>query len=128
MPGPFIPIVFGAYVLAAASGAPPRIDAEATCRATQSIISGLFGDQTMATVENCMRQENEALAQIKKDWATYSAADKELCAQPRAYMPNYVEWLTCFEMFRDVRRLRQEGTKAGAAPPGGRVRQPRPTQ
>ena len=128
MPGPFIPIVLGTYILAAASGGLPKIDAQATCQSTENIITGLFGDKTMATVENCMRQENEALTQIRKDWATYSAADKALCAQPRAYMPNYVEWLTCFEMFRDVRKLRQEGSKTSTAPPGGRVRQPRPMQ
>jgi hypothetical protein len=128
MPGPFIPIVMGAYILTAATGGPPKIDAQATCKATESIITGLFGDQTMATVENCLRQENEALAQIKKDWATYSASEKALCAQPKAYMPNYVEWVTCFEMFRDVRKLREEAPKAATATPTGRVRQPRPMQ
>ena len=124
MLGPFIPILLGTYVLTAA----PKIDSLATCKATVAAITDLFGDQTFATIENCMRQENEALAQIQKDWGTYPASDKALCAQTKAYMPNYVEWLTCFEMFRDVRKLRTEGSKPPTAQPSGRVRQPRPMQ
>jgi hypothetical protein len=124
MPGTFIPILLGGYVLTAASGVPPKIDALATCKATEDIISSLFGNQTMVSVENCMRHENGARAQIEKDWPTYPASDRALCTA-KAYMPNYVEWLTCLEMFRDVRKLRAEGPNSPTAPASGCGRQPR---
>jgi hypothetical protein len=52
-----------------------------------------------------MRQEQTDQAQIVKDWASYLAADKTHCVQPKVYMPSYVEWLTCLEIARDVRRM-----------------------
>ena len=33
-----------------------------------------------------------------------------LHARTKAYLPSYVEWLTCLEMERDVRNLRREPT------------------
>jgi hypothetical protein len=52
----------------------------------------------------------KARDQIVKDRATYAAADKVQCMRTDVYLPSYVEWLTCLEMERDVRKMRQEET------------------
>ena len=48
-----------------------------------------------------------------KDQATYSSADKKLCMRTDVYLPSYVEWLTCLEMERDVRKERQRDVRKG---------------
>ncbi len=41
-------------------------------------------------------------------WATYPAEDKSRCVQTELYLPSYVEWITCLEMERDARKMRQQ--------------------
>jgi hypothetical protein len=55
----------------------------------------------------CLDSEQKAREQIIKDQATYSSADKRRCMRTSVYLPSYVEWLTCLEMERDVRKMRQ---------------------
>jgi hypothetical protein len=98
MPGLITLLLFGAHMAMAAPNGPPTIDAETTCRASERELIKLFGDNTMVSYESCIRQEKEALAKMQKDWATYPAAAKTQCIQPKSYMPSYVEWLTCLEM------------------------------
>jgi hypothetical protein len=88
---------------AAAEGVLPSINVEASCRASANSVFQATGDKTVATVENCMSQEAAARAQIMKSWDTFSSAEKVQCINPQAYMPSYVEWLTCLETRRDVR-------------------------
>jgi hypothetical protein len=114
MLGPFVSLFVGAHILLVASNEPPKIDAEATCRASENEVMRLFSASPGVTYNSCVRQENEALELIKKNWASYPAAAKAHCVQPGVYMPSYVEWLTCFEMERDVGIMRAEEAKAKA--------------
>jgi hypothetical protein len=91
--------------MAAPSG-PPRIDVETTCRTSETELLKLFGDNTMITYDSCMKQENEALVRMQKDWATYSGDARSQCIQTNNYMPSYVEWLTCLEMQVVLKELR----------------------
>jgi hypothetical protein len=59
--------------------------------------------------------EQKARDQIIKDRATYSSADKALCMRTDVYLPSYVEWLTCLEMERDVRKM-ERSQQFGAGP------------
>jgi len=95
-----------------ASGNVPRINAEATCRASEDALIKLFGDKTMVTFESCMRQEKEAVEKIQKSWATFTASARQRCIQPKNYMPSYVEWLTCLENDRHLRELRAKEAEA----------------
>jgi hypothetical protein len=113
-------ILASTLVLAAASGVPPKVNIEATCRASEIEIKKLFGDDTTVTTSGCLMQENAALDELVKTWATFTPADKTLCVQPRSYMPSYVEWLTCLEMQKELRRIRAEERNRGAAPKGAR--------
>jgi hypothetical protein len=113
-------ILASTLVLAAASGGPPKINIEATCRASEIEIEKLFGNDTMITTSGCLMQENAALDELVKTWATFTPADRAQCVQPRSHMPSYVEWLTCLETQKDLRRIRAEERSRGAAPKGAR--------
>jgi hypothetical protein len=108
-----IPTVIVTTILIAASDGPPTVAIDKTCRASTDEIARLFGDATMATFDACMKQQNDALERIKLDWRTYPSSDKARCVQPTAYMPSYVEWLTCFEAEREIRRIRANEAGAG---------------
>jgi hypothetical protein len=101
-------IVLGLHILVAATvSGVPTVDIAKTCRASEKAIADTFGSGTVATFDNCMQQEGDARAQIIKNWANYPVAGRQRCINPRAYMPSYVEWLTCLELERDVRELRK---------------------
>jgi len=88
-----------------------------TCSVAAVAMVNLMGGTTVEQgLNGCLDSENTALATIKKDWGTYSAADRTQCVQTGVYLPSYVEWLTCLEMERDVRRLRVERNEP--PPPG----------
>jgi hypothetical protein len=113
---PLLAILASTLVSAAESSGPPRVDIRATCRAAELDLKKLFGEDTKMTFDGCLSQENTALAQMVKDWISYPAADTAQCVQPRGHMPSYVEWLTCLEIQKDLRRIRAD-EKAGGSPP-----------
>jgi hypothetical protein len=113
-------IVASTLVLAAAADGPPKVNIEATCRASEIEIKNLFGKDSNVTTSGCLNQENAALDELVKNWATFTAADKTRCVQPRSYMPSYVEWLTCLETQKELRRIRAQEKSRGAAPKGAR--------
>jgi hypothetical protein len=113
-------ILASTLMLAAASGGPPKVNIEATCEASEVEIKKLFGNDTMVTTSGCLMQENAAFDEMVKTWTTFTPADKTNCVQPRSHMPSYVEWLTCMEIQKDLRRIRSQEKSPGAAPKGPR--------
>jgi hypothetical protein len=104
--GRVIGIMFGSAVTAQAQI--PLINIEETCRVAARAMTGLMGGRTTEQDRNaCLESEQKAREQIIKDQATYSSADKRRCMRTSVYLPSYVEWLTCLEMERDVRKMRQ---------------------
>jgi hypothetical protein len=95
----------GFQVFAAAAQGLPSINVETSCRASAKGVAEALGQTGAATVENCMDQETAAHAQIVKDWDTFARADRTSCINPKAYMPSYVEWLSCLETRRHLRTL-----------------------
>jgi hypothetical protein len=103
--GTIIGIMFG---FATAQAQIPHINIEETCRAAARAMVGLMGGSTTEQDRNaCLDSEQKAREQIIKDQATYSSADKRRCMRTSIYLPSYVEWLTCLEMERDVRKMRK---------------------
>ena len=113
-------LLVSSFMLTAAAGGPPRINIEATCRASEIELKKLFGNDTMVTIGGCVMQENAALEEMRKSWATFASADKASCIQPRNHMPSYVEWLTCLETQKEVRRIRSQERSSGATSKGTR--------
>jgi hypothetical protein len=69
--------------------------------------------------QDCIQSEKEVRDQLVKQWSTFSAADRTSC-ESEARMggdSSYTELLTCLEMARDVRSLRNEQAQSPAAKP-----------
>src|SRR6266536_518869 len=87
----------------------PSIDIQKTCQAAAgAMVSLMGGTTTEQDVNACLDSEQKARDQIVKDGATYASADKKQCMRTGVYLPSYVEWLTCLEMGRDVRKMQRE--------------------
>jgi hypothetical protein len=99
----------------------PKIDLQKLCRASQIDLQA-EGTTAQGSIDSCVADEREAHDQIIKDWASYAAPDRTRCIKPELYLPSYVEWLTCVQTARDVRKLRvdQPAETAGVAAPARR--------
>jgi len=114
MPFPLTLIFLGSQLVTAAAEGVPTIDVQKTCRAAASVTSSV---STQRDVDICVSSELKAREQMVKDWGQYATGDKARCVQtaPRAYLPSYVEWLTCLEMETAVKKMRDE-QKTPASP------------
>lgn len=102
---------------ALAEGA-PKLDVARSCKEAGDFGGG--GDAKLA-FKGCMQDENDAYAQLQRDWSNYKPETRSTCiAQGIAPMPSYVEILTCIEMYDSVGALNRRGPQprpsAGAAP------------
>ena len=87
----------------------PTINIQETCRAAAGVMVNLMGGSTTENdIKICVETENKAHDQIVKDWSNFQASDRQGCIDTRAYLPSYVEWLTCFDMNKVVREARQQ--------------------
>jgi hypothetical protein len=77
---------------------------EKMCRASAA---APFADNA-ATFDICMSDEQAAHEKLVEDWPNVPARDIARCVLPAEYLPAYVEWLTCLEMERDYRKIRQQ--------------------
>src|SRR6516165_4886854 len=94
----------------------PTIDIQKTCQAAAGVMVSLMGGTTTdQDINACLDSEQKARDQIIKDRATYVSIDKVQCMRTDVYLPSYVEWLTCLEMDRDVRKMQRED-QFGAGP------------
>ena len=94
-------------VASAASSGVPTVDIAITCRTSEKALIAIFGGETQQTFESCMTSENDARAQIVKNWSSFAAVARQRCVNTTGYMPSYVEWLTCLEMEQQVNELRK---------------------
>jgi hypothetical protein len=115
-------IVVGAALLLGAApaglaqnGGVPTIDVQKMCRQNDKAVRAVL-EVGADFLGNCVAGEQSAREVVVKEWATYPALAKTRCVQPNAYLPSYVEWLTCLQMTRDVMKLRKEQS---ASMPGG---------
>jgi hypothetical protein len=71
--------------------------------------------------QQCVQSEQSVRDEIKKEWSTFSTADKTHCVAlaKTGGESSYTELITCMEMARDVRKLHSEADKSSAAVPVG---------
>src|SRR5215467_10221079 len=108
---------FAATVLAALclSGSPtrsddiPTLDVNPVCRGIAQQGALEVGLQ-QTSFQQCVQSEQATREQIKKEWSTFSAADKSHCVAlaKTGGESSYTELITCMEMARDVRKLRSD--------------------
>jgi hypothetical protein len=101
-------LVFG--FAGAAQAQPPSLNIQQTCRSAANAMVKLMGGGVHRDhFDHCVESEQKARERMVQDWATFAAADKARCVQPRAYQPNFVEWQSCLESARDARKLGPSG-------------------
>ena len=88
----------------------PTFNVEPFCRAVASRAAPA-GDRDI-----CLAEEREARDQLVQQWSRFDPADRIYCERlaTTGGDPTYTELLTCLELQRDARNLRekQEGTTA----------------
>ena len=113
VPALAIPMTMPA-ILSARSDEIPTLDVGPVCRgiASQSGESLVFE----STSADCVKSEQEVREQLRKEWSTFSAADKQHCVTLSKIggESSYTELLTCLEMARDVRTYRSAAASGKA--------------
>jgi hypothetical protein len=109
-------LALGAHLLMPVVDSVPFLNVEPVCQgiARQGGVS--FHDPAIAKEKQaCIQSEQEVRGELVKQWSSFSATDRASCVN-EAKMggdSSYTELLTCLEMARDVRSLRNE---QGASP------------
>jgi DNA repair exonuclease SbcCD ATPase subunit len=95
----------------------PTLDVRPVCRGI-AMQGELEEGLQQTSFEQCVKSEQETREQIKKEWSTFSTADKSHCVAlaNTGGESSYTELITCMEMARDVRAIRAaEASPSGTA-------------
>ena len=100
----FATLLIGTGLVINAADSVPNLNVEPTCRAAIDLAGS-----TGRTVESCIKSEHAAREELKKDWSTFPAAERNQCVQTATVggAPSYVEIIVCLEMTRDSRVRKQ---------------------
>ena len=95
-------------ILSARSDEIPTLDVGPVCRGIASQSGEELEAGLRSTSDQCVQSEQQVREQLKKEWSTFSAADKRHCVTLSKIggESSYTELLTCLEMARDVRTYR----------------------
>ncbi|MGH6794687.1 MAG: hypothetical protein ACREDD_07940 [Methylocella sp.] len=87
----------------------PRFDIARSCDEARAYT----GDDKNLAYRGCMKDENEARAELARKWGHFKPGDRKDCvAQGAAPVPSYVELLTCLEMSDEAEALyNPDGTR-----------------
>jgi hypothetical protein len=99
-----IAMTLGAPITVALADSPPKLNVGPSCEAAARGAIVMGRDKAA-----CMGDENAALDVLKKNWAQYNGADKVQClGNVRQGGPaSYVELLSCLEIMRDAKTIRE---------------------
>lgn len=91
----------------------PSFKVEPSCESAAARSTVPLGS-TVNTAEICIRKELEARDQMVKEWDKFVAADKSYCVplSTQGGTPTYTELLTCLELAREARNLRDKNGDA----------------
>jgi hypothetical protein len=94
-----LPIVIFLVALPAVAVADemPKFDIARECRSEGG---------TQAVLDRCAQDERQARDQLQPEWGQFSVSDKSQCLKETSIdgTPSYVEFLTCLEMAREVKK------------------------
>jgi len=117
-------LALGLQLLMPVADSVPNLNVEQVCDGIAQQGGVTFHDPAIAQEKkNCVESEQGIRAELTKQWSTFSAADRTHCVNESVMggESSYTELLTCLEMARDVRALRDEYEKgAPAAPNSGK--------
>src|SRR5215468_7705024 len=98
----------------------PTLDVRPVCRGI-AMQGELEEGLQQTSFQQCVRSEQDTREQLKKEWSTFTTADKSDCVAlaKTGGESSYTELITCMEMARDVRKLhedQQKGSDTSSAP------------
>jgi DNA repair exonuclease SbcCD ATPase subunit len=105
------------WILSARSDDIPTVDVRPVCRGIASQ-GELEAGLQQTSFEQCVQSEQAVREQLKKEWSTFSTADKSHCVAlaKTGGESSYTELISCMEMARDVRAIRSaEASSSGTA-------------
>ena len=93
-------IILTSLHLTPVADAMPKFDIARECQ---------FEGGTKAMQERCAADENQARNQLQTEWAQFAPGSKAQCYEETNTdsTPSYVEFLTCLEMERDVKKAQK---------------------
>lgn len=97
-------IILAASQIVMAAESVPNFDIKRTCRpAAAAILPGRDSP-------GCQRDEQDARSKLNNGWSQYSGEDRSRCAGfvQVGGAPSYVELLTCLEMAKQAKELREK--------------------
>lgn len=100
MPIPFAPLMLGAALLVADTGGVPKLDVAPSCHAASTL-----GESMDGTLKQCIDDEQDAFAQLQKQWSQYRPDDRASCVAAEGDiqgLSSYVELLECLNAARDA--------------------------
>lgn len=107
-------------VTPAAADNVPVINVEPVCQGIAQQGGSSFHDPQIAKEkQDCLDSEKQVREELAKQWSRFPASDKSACIQEATMGgdSSYTELLTCLEMARDVRNLRDESNTPDITPP-----------
>ena len=95
----------------------PTLDMNPVCRGIASQSELEVGLQ-QTNFQQCIQSEQATREQLKKEWSTFTTADKSHCVAlaKTGGESSYTELITCMEMARDVRELHSQGNISSKPP------------
>ena len=107
-------------VPAARSDDIPTLDVNPVCHGI-AMQGELEAGLQQTSFQQCVQSEQATRDELKKQWSTFTTADKTDCVAlaKTGGESSYTELITCMEMARDVRKLRedqQKGSNTSSAP------------
>lgn len=118
-------LALGASLMLPVAESVPSLNVEQVCQGIAQQGGVTFHDPAIAQEKkNCIETEQAVRDQLSKQWPDFSADDKNHCVNESRMGgdSSYTELLTCLEMARDVRNLREQyehgapGTPAAKPP------------
>jgi hypothetical protein len=98
-------LLLGLHAAVALADEPPKLDVTTTCNAASQYAISAGRDK-----DACLGDERTAEDALARNWSKYSADDKSQCigTVKTGGPSSYVELLSCIEVLRDAKELREE--------------------
>lgn len=106
---PLSAVLLSAQLMVPVADSVPEFDVTPSCRGASRAAIG------NRDAESCLQQERNAREELRREWSQFPARDRTTCqhSTDMGGIPSYVEMLTCLEIARDVRDLRNSTTGSG---------------
>jgi hypothetical protein len=117
-----VALTLGLQTAIALADSPPKLDVSPSCNAAARGAISAGRDK-----EACLGDERTAQDTLSQNWSKYNAADKTQCVgNVKTGGPaSYVELLSCLEIMRDAKAIRQGEVAAPSDRPSGLMRRRR---